>query len=107
VKKRETRLRKARKAWELFLQDRTVEQVAKDTSIPESEVMAIVSFTAPEMYNIDLSNTLLVKNEKLEEENIALQKALDNARGMGWIPVSVGVFIAASAIILSLVIVSV
>jgi hypothetical protein len=107
VQKRESRLRKARKVWELFLKERTIEQIANDVSIPEHEVMSIVSFSAPEMYNIDLSNTLLVKNEHLEEEVISLQKALDNSRNMGWIPISVGVFIAAAAIIVSLVIVSV
>jgi hypothetical protein len=107
LKKREHRLKKAKKVWELFLQKHTTEEIGRSLAMPESEVMAVVSFTAPEMYNIDLSNTLLVQNDELQQKVQDLEKSLENSRNMGWIPISVSVVIAAAAIILSLVIVSV
>lgn len=105
--KRESRLHKAQRVWELFLNNNTAEQITHMLNIPMSEVLSILNYTAPEFYDIDLSHTLLVKIDKQQIEIEELQKSLDKSRNQGWIPISIAVVISSIAIIISLVIISV
>jgi hypothetical protein len=105
--RREDRLRKAKKVWEMFLNDQDAETIARKLNLSQSQVLSIVNYTTPEFYKVDLSNTLMAKLENQEDEINSLRKSLDNSRNMGWIPVSVGVFIASVAIIIAIVIVMV